>query len=128
MNKYTPEPWFVMHGLDGIFIVSENTGGMVARIYGAEAESNAQRIVACIKACEHYSTERIKGMSVLEDKIGADFEIRMLKKQRDDLLKALTGLLSEAEVIAQVIPAYGGSQNIKNARAAIAKAGGVNNG
>lgn len=54
-------------------------------------------------------------------------EAYIMKQQRDELLSALIGLLGDAEAIAQVIPAYGESQNLKNARAAIAKAG-VNNG
>ena len=44
-----------------------------------------------------------------------------LLKQRDELLKALTDLLGEAEAIASVIPAYAESKCIKQAKAAIAK-------
>ena len=49
-------------------------------------------------------------------------EAYLMKQQRDELLSALIGLLGDAEAIAQVIPAYGESQNLKNARAAISKA------
>ena len=55
--------------------------------------------------------------------LAVDREMAM-REQRDELLATLIGLLGEAEAIAQVMPAYGESQNIKNARAAIAKAGG----
>lgn len=48
-----------------------------------------------------------------------------IEQQHNQLLEALIGLLCEAEVIARVMPAYGESQNIKNARAAIAKAKGA---
>lgn len=47
-----------------------------------------------------------------------------LLRQRDELLEALIGLLGEAEAIAQVLPAYGESTNLKNARAVINKIGG----
>lgn len=44
-------------------------------------------------------------------------DLGVLKQQHHELLTVLIGLLSEAEAIAQIIPAYGESPNIKNAKA-----------
>ena len=48
-------------------------------------------------------------------------DLGVLKQRRHELLTALIGLLNEAEAIAQIIPPYGESPNIKNAKAIINK-------
>ena len=127
MNKHSKGPWYKNRNwliadanghpicVDGFSFGSHST---------EESQANTRRIVACINACEGFSIEELEGADLFKDSIESQSEIIALKKHLDELLEALIGLLGETEAIAQVMPAYGESQNIKNARAAISKAGG----
>ena len=59
--------------------------------------------------------EHILGLSKVLERVGSD---------RDELYDALEALLSESEEFARVVPAYGNSEALKDARAALAKARG----
>ena len=56
--------------------------------------ANARRIVACINACEGFSAEELQGADLFKDSIESQSEITELKKQRDELLEALTGMVA----------------------------------
>lgn len=93
MSKHTPGPWHIVEGrtYGSLEVFSEDTA--IAEIWrrgNASLEmANARRIVACINACEGFSTEELDGANLFADSIASDAEIIALKKQRDELLEAV---------------------------------------
>ena len=84
-----------------------------------ESQANTRRVIACVNACEGFSDEELEGANLFTDSIESLHEILATRRQRDELLAALEGLLEDAEAIASVIPAYGKSEKIAQARMAI---------
>lgn len=126
MSKHTKEPWRIVRDRLGASIEIFSVDKAIAELWrynddDFDERDDAFRIVACVNACKGFSIWDLENADLFKDSVESQKEIVALKQQRDELLKALIGLLGEAEAIAQVMPAYGESQNIKNARAAIAK-------
>lgn len=63
--KHTPGPWSVKDSEEGLLyrdLISYELGcqNMLASTYGVNCEQDARRIVACVNACKHYSTEDLE--------------------------------------------------------------------
>ena len=96
MSKHTPEPWNIYFNSQDDFVIRKmfadgQESHVVARCHSGAA--NARRIVACVNACEGFSIEELQGANLFKDSIESDAEIMALKKQRNELLKALEGML-----------------------------------
>lgn len=89
--KHTPEPW---HCSDCI-ISTEYQLGTDEYVAKAEAISDARRIVACVNACKHYTTEGLEDVGENLSGVFADVRARCaeLVAQRDELLAAIDGYL-----------------------------------
>lgn len=103
MDSYSKGPWTT---LCGIALTAD--GEHVANVKGlsrteSENEANANRIVACVNACDGYTTEQLEALAGgnvkrevvrFADKL-SDAENRYLKAeaQRDTLLAALKDLV-----------------------------------
>lgn len=99
-KQYTPEPWALnRHGaIIGGPIIEYTNGGaqsQIAMVIGAdwmkegETLANARRIVACVNACAHVSTEALEAASPGQMKSSLDRmheEIERLEQQRDKLM------------------------------------------
>lgn len=127
MAKYASIPWSfdrfrqIVDGNGQIVYVGNFTFGSHS---DEETKANTKRIIACVNACDGFAICELEGAELYKDSIKAQAEISELRKQRDELVSALIGLLGDAEAIARVMPAYGESLKLKNARAAINKIGG----
>ncbi len=93
MDKHTPGPW--LYSDDGKNIISmddeANENFVVAILDGPDKIANAQRIVACVNACEGIPNEDLEGWpctmgqkSMMEAK-----QIATLTAQRDRLIGML---------------------------------------
>lgn len=104
MIKHTKGEWKVQNSVD----IMGDEGIHVANVKGlsrtdSENEANAARIVACVNACDWYTTEQLvalKGGNVKRevtyyaDKLsGAQNRYLKAETQRDNLLAALKALL-----------------------------------
>lgn len=142
MSKHTKGPWHIVEGRThgSLEVFSGDTA--IAEIWrrgNASLEmANAQRIVACINACEGFSTEELEGANLCKDSIESDAEILALRQQRDELIAALKRWIWLRDTPAGFIGKYGKALreavDIREAqlseaetasRAAIAKAGGA---
>ena len=92
MSKHT-KPWRIVegrtHGSLEVFSGDTAIAEMWRRGNASLEMANAQRIVACINACEGFSIEELDGADLFKDSIESDAEIIALKKQRDELLESL---------------------------------------
>ena len=131
-EKHTPGHLILEHGAD---IVTFEDGRImdVASVYchaiDGRSEANAERLVACWNACQGIDTADLKSGSVsIIQKLHDDVAQRVLE-QRDELLAALQGIIgyfdsgNSVDVSQATIKA--GSDEVKAARAAIAKVDGV---
>lgn len=111
-NKHTPEPWHlcevenetgrIKHLVPvdaenmSLLTIVENDQATFAAIYN---DDDARRITACVNRLAQFTTEQIEDFGYdlfAEDRprlVEAQNEIHLLKKQRDELLAALEGML-----------------------------------
>jgi hypothetical protein len=106
MSEHTKEPWSLnRHGAVIGGPVIEYTNGsaqsQIAMVVGAdwmkegETSSNARRIVACVNACVHVSTEALEAAAPGQMKTSLDrlcAEIERIEQQRDQLIEALQSI------------------------------------
>ena len=96
--NHTPEPWEVT---DLRYIRQSNEPRhVVARASKMDGmDANARRIVACVNACATMPTDDLEEMVSVGGNIRnlAEFADE-LRKQRDELLAALTGLVEDLEM------------------------------
>lgn len=122
MSSHAPGPWArdyfrQVAGVNGqVVCLDDFTLGSRST---EETAANTRRVIACVNACEGFSVEELEGANLFTDSIESLHEILATRRQRDELLAALEGLLEDAEAIASVIPAYGKSEKITRARKAI---------
>ena len=122
MSSHAPGPWArdcfrqIVDGNGQIVYVDNFTFGHRST---GETKANTKRIIACVNACEGFTTEELEGANLHSDSIGLLREILAEKRKCDELLAALEVLVEYAEAIASVIPAYGKSEKIVQARMAI---------
>ena len=101
-DEHCAEPWIkghnVMHepSIRSRDPGKDNGGYVIATFYGTRAHDNANRVLACVNACEGIATDTLEGFSrgflaMLPDRAHADMQA--LKEQRGELLAALEGLL-----------------------------------
>lgn len=125
MSSHVPGPWARDHFRQ---IAGENDQVVYLEnfTFGShstdETAANTRRVIACVNACEGFTTGELEGANLYSDSMGLLREILAEKRRCDELLAALEGLLEDAEAIASVIPAYGKSENIARARTAIGNA------
>lgn len=125
MSSHVPGPWSrdrshqIVDGNGQIVYVDNFTFGSHRT---EESQANTKRIIACVNACEGFTTEELEGANLHSDSMGLLREILAEKRRCDELLAALEGLLEDAEAVASVIPAYGKSKKIARARMAIGNA------
>lgn len=110
MSKHTPEPWATEYRErhDGTFAqeIFDADGETIAilawhpvRLDGwtkTDREENARRIVAAVNACSGFEVETLESIAMTGETLLARFELmksenEQLKKQRDELLAALSG-------------------------------------
>ena len=138
--NHTKTPWqWQMEGETVAFLV-ESDGTTIAKLSATENSTahsqlaaNANRIVACVNACDGISTETLKQGSTLakitkaaSDELAAARNIQgniadriaRLEQQRDELLTALEGLCELAALRPGHLQDY--KQAVTDARAAIA--------
>lgn len=103
MSKCPKGPWHIVEGrVNGSLEIFSGKKAILEVWHQDDVETEqaiARRIVACINACEGFSIEELEGTDMHKDSIEADAEIRELKKQRDELLKALRVALNALEEI-----------------------------
>ena len=104
MSKHKPEPRKINtdDAHDGWSIITNKSGSIIANVNGKTgpeliggmpvdrvmpAEDNARRIVACVNACSGIRTEALEHRAHMLK--AHDDTIAELKRQRDELLKAL---------------------------------------
>lgn len=105
--KHTPGPWFISRPYQTLYIESRIAGGMIQEVAAigpnangwSESEANARRIVACVNACESFSTEMLEGamsavvqggfVGLWSNYCDKKSEAEDLRAQRDELLAAL---------------------------------------
>ena len=125
MAKHSSSPWSrdrfhqIVDGNGQIVYVDNFTFGSHRT---EESQANTKRIIACVNACEGFTTEELEGANLHSDSMGLLREILAEKRRCDELLAALEGLLEDAEAIASVIPAYAESETIARAKMAIGNA------
>lgn len=141
MSQHTKGPWHIVedrtHGSLEVFSVDTAIAEIWRRGNASLEMANAQRIVACINACEGFSAEELQGADLFKDSIESDAEIIALRQQRDELIAALKRWIWLRDTPAGFIGKYGKALreavDIREAqlseaetasRAAIAKAGG----
>lgn len=128
MGKHTKEPWVLFEvgyrhvhfcpasatDKTSILTVTEEDGVSFAAVYN---DDDARRIVACVNALQGVPTEELERHH-LGHAGEVQFRIEMTK-QRDELLAAIEGLLSDGCVVMNC-----GNGVLHSARIAIAKAKG----
>jgi len=125
MSEHTNEPWIVTGGERVKYVEARVGGGIIQEIASCmqvahgNHEANARRIVACVNACMGIRTEN------LEDNRPIVEGLKLLNRQRDELLAALEPLSQWGEVIA-ALPSFSAKgamlEDFDDARAAIARA------
>jgi len=99
--KHTPEPWKVAEfgpcRLDTAHFIRPVIGGKteIGATVIATSKVDARRIVACVNACQHISTESLE--SGLQQNLV--MEAHIVKEQRDDLLRKLESLCPTYETV-----------------------------
>jgi hypothetical protein len=97
MSEHTKEPW----GYEGDAVIDaeENiiahilTDAYSSNAYGADYAIDARRIVACVNALQHISTDDLESGELLH----MGLAIKDLTKQRDELLAALKEIIAETD-------------------------------
>ena len=89
---------------------------------GNEAKANARRIVACVNACDGFSSDVLENVTLMGDTILSRFEnqretFSKIEQQRDELLAAL---IQAKALIESAVPFEG--DVMRQIKAAIAKA------
>ncbi len=120
---HTPEPWFV-GSQQAIFkgkVCAKMADGETAVVadtnsnFPLSAEHDARRIVACVNACKNVDNETLIAIANGTMSGSEIWEVAQLKKQIEDLVSALKGVVRVADRATVEFDA---------ARAAIAKAEG----
>lgn len=132
MSAHTPGPWAldrhgVIRGGKPIEYVNGASIPQVALATGNDGISdderlaNAERIVACVNACEGLTTEELRLFAMLPD--GLAGTVARVTAQRDELLAALRAVLEWTDPFA--LPNCERNEaDVDRARAAIARAEG----
>lgn len=109
---HTKEPWQVakMSGQD-MWAVGPSATRRAGDVY---TEANARRIVACVNACEAFSTQQLEEGQV----IGIIGELRL---QRDALLAALKDAVEHIKAVSGKDLSCDPSEDVSEYEAAIAK-------
>ena len=131
-EQHTPTPWFVSRITSSKLDIIDNEGFHIARCSAdkigkgnsivANAVPNSRRIVACVNACDGFSSEVLENVTLLGDTILSRFEnqsetFSKIEQQRDELLAAL---IQAKALIESAVPFEG--DVMRQIKAAIAKA------
>lgn len=118
MNRNIQSSWHYEHFRQ---IIDELNQDAKANEQTIDETANTKRIVLCLKACEGFTDDDLRGVN-LNSKFAA------MKHQRDELLSALKSCKELLEFINQLRGLHSPSETLEKASAAIAKVGGMNHG
>lgn len=103
MSNQNKTPWHVVEGraYGSIEVFGGDTP--VAELWrrgdAQQEKAIAQRIVACVNACEGFTLEELQGVALCKNRNETEVEIGELRKQRDELVTALRVALNALEEI-----------------------------